>query len=110
RFGLVARGYRPTRPVAGHFRWRACRPRPLDGEAAVDVYRLLHEIEVPFNGRDQVDLRQPGKPVGQGPRALRPEIGGLVHRTAGSARRGAVLPGHARHVFSLHLVEYANYI
>ena len=36
------------------------RPHPLDGEAAVDAYRPLHGIEVPFNGRDQVDLRQPG--------------------------------------------------
>ena len=25
-----------------------------------DAYCPLHEIEVPFNGRDQVDLRQPG--------------------------------------------------
>ena len=86
------------------------RPHPLDGEAAVDAYRALHEIEVPFNGRDQVDLRKPGKPASQGPRALRPEIGGLVHRAARSARRGAVLPGHARHVFSSHFVEYAYYI
>ena len=42
----------------------ACLPlHPLGGEAAVDAYRPLHEIEVPFNGRDQVDLRQPRKPV-----------------------------------------------
>jgi hypothetical protein len=64
-------------------------PHPLDGEAAVDVYRPLREIEVAFNGRDQVDLRQPGKPVSQGLRTLRPEIGGLV--TVLSARLVAEL-------------------
>ena len=35
------------------------------GCAAVDVYGPLHGTEVAFSCRDQVDLRQPGKPVSQ---------------------------------------------
>ena len=50
------------------------RPHPLDGEAAVDAYRPLHEIEVPFNGRDQVDRPQAAQEA-------RPALRRRHHRT-----------------------------
>src|SRR6478672_11930590 len=60
---------------------------------AVDVYRPLHQIEVAFNCRDQIDPRRPGNQVRDGPRASRPEAGGLSRSIARAARRCSVLHG-----------------
>ena len=90
--------------VTDHAGQRACCLDPLDGEKAVDVHHPVHKVEVAFDGRDQVELRQPGNKAGQALCALRPQVCGLVRRVASLARRIAVVPGHAGHEHSFLVI------
>src|ERR1700733_15627644 len=73
---------------------------PPNGEAAVQVYRALHQVEIALDGRDEIYLRHLGKAVRQRPRTLAPEVSGLLGRGSGLVSSSAVLPGQGVHIYS----------